>query len=203
MQYKINTDPRKLIGKRPNLAEENSLTDKIVSAFSVSPERAPLPPLSPLPPYSSLPHRKKNPKGIAIAGSILNFLPFLYLIIFFLQGFRSGHFLPIYMYPILVQALRFVPFLGGLLLYLAARAANVYRKATGWITLANVVFSIASILFVTDWVRTRDPAMLTNANAWGYLAFTIASLLCMLALCVFSMLMLQHVFQKKAPDAAA
>ena len=37
MQYKINTDPKKMIGKRPNLAEEESVTDNIVSALSVPP----------------------------------------------------------------------------------------------------------------------------------------------------------------------
>ena len=46
MQYKINTDPKKMIGKRPNLAEEESVTDNIVSALSVPPEDMPLPPLS-------------------------------------------------------------------------------------------------------------------------------------------------------------
>ena len=38
MKYRIVTDPKKMIGKRPNLAEQNSVTDNIVAALSVPPE---------------------------------------------------------------------------------------------------------------------------------------------------------------------
>ena len=83
MQYKINTDPKKMIGKRPNLAEEESVTDNIVSALSVPPEDMPLPPLSPLPkhtPASATPPRtprKRNPKAPAIIGTVFIYLPVL------------------------------------------------------------------------------------------------------------------------------
>ncbi len=209
MQYRIHTDPRKLIGKRPNLAEEKSVTDEIVSAFSVPPEDMPLPPLSPLPKHTpasqTAPHapRKRNPQGLTIAAALLNVLPFLYPLFFFVHGWTSGHPLPVYLYPILVSAVRFLPVFGGLLLYLAARAANTLRKQVGWIALANVVFSFGGVFFLSEWLPNLDATMLTRVDALGFLAFSAASLLCMIALCVFSVLMLVRVFKKSAPDAKA
>ena len=199
MQYKIHTDPKKLIGRRPNLAEEKSVTDEIVSAFSVPPEDMPLPPLSPLPPTAPRAPRKRNPQGLTIAAAVLNVLPFLYPLFFFVHGWTSGHPLPVYLYPILVLAVRFIPFIGGLLLYLAARAANAFRKWVGWIALCNVVFSLGSVFFLTQWLPNYDPSMLSRTDALGFLAFSSASLLCMIALCVFSVLMLAHLLPKRQP----
>ena len=84
MQYKIVTDPKRMIGKRPNLADEKSVTDDIVSAFSVPPEDMPLPPLSPLPQHTPASAtapaapRKKHPKVLSIIGTVLVYLPLLY-----------------------------------------------------------------------------------------------------------------------------
>jgi len=107
------------------------------------------------------------------------------------------------MYPALALSSRGLTFLGGLLLYLAARAANAFRKPIGWIALGNLVSSVVSVFFVSDWLTGYDPNMLSRSNALWCLAFTFVSLLCMVALCVFSVLMLRRVFQKKSPDAAA
>lgn len=209
MQYRIVTDPKKIIGKRPNLAEQNSITDEIVNAFSIPPEDMPLPPLSPLPAHtpaaSTAPRalRKRNPQGLAIVAALLNALPFLYPLYFFIRGGMSGSPLPFVLYPILVLAVRFIPFVGGLLLYLAARAVNAYRKWIGWTALSNIAFSIGSVFFLTQWLPNCDPSMLTRTDALGFLAFSAASLLCMIALCVFSVLMLVRVFKKSAPAVEA
>ena len=202
MQYRIPTDPKKLIGKRPNLAAEKSVTDEIVSAFSVPPEDMPLPPLSPLPAHTPASAtapaapRKRKPQGLTIAATVLNVLPFIYPLFFYVHGWTSGHPLPFYLYPILVSAVRFIPFLGGLLLYLAARAANAFRKPIGWIALANVVFSLGSVFFLTEWLPNYDPSMLSRSDALGFLLFSAVSLLSMVALCVFSVVMLARVFNK-------
>ena len=163
MQYKINTDPKKMIGKRPNLAEEESVTDNIVSALSVPPEDMPLPPLSPLPkhtPASATPPRtprKRNPKAPAIIGTVFIYLPVLIAAVYFIHGALTGQPLPVLMFPMIMLIARFASYIGGLILYFAARAAQYLKKSVGFTTLAAVVLPIVSSFIFAKPLAAVDP----------------------------------------------
>ncbi len=204
MQYKINTDPKKMIGKRPNLAEEESVTDNIVSALSVPPEDMPLPPLSPLPkhtPASATPPRtprKRNPKVPAIIGTVFIYLPLLVAAVYFVHGALTGHPLPVLMFPMIMLIVRLSSYIGGLILYFSARAAQYLRKSIGFTTLAAVLLPVVSSFIYAKPLAAVDPtsASISPVAGWIALICIAISLLCMLALCVFSVLMLVRAFRK-------
>ena len=210
MQYKINTDPKKMIGKRPNLAEEKSVTDNIVSALSVPPEDMPLPPLSPLPAHTPasqtapLPPRKKNPKALSIVGTVFVYLPILFAVVYFIHGALTGQPLPVLMFPMLMLIARFASYIGGLILYFAARAAQYLKKSIGFTTLAAVLLPIVSSFILAKPLTSVNPASagVNPVAGWIALIFIAISLLCMLALCVFGVLMLIRAFSKRAQSAA-
>ena len=208
MQYKIVTDPKRMIGKRPNLADEKSVTDDIVSAFSVPPEDMPLPPLSPLPQHTPASAtapaapRKKHPKVLSIIGTILVYLPLLYAAVFFVHGALTRHPVPILMFPMLVLIARFFSYVGGLILYFAARAAQYLRKSIGFTALAALLLPIVSSILFAKPLAAIDPTSIGPVAGWIALICIAISLLCMLALCVFSVLMLIRVFRKTDPPAA-
>jgi hypothetical protein len=193
MLHKIVTDPKRMIGKRPNLSAQNSVADEVVSAFSNPQQEPPLPPLSPLPP------RKKNPKGSSIVAAILLFLPFVYPIAFYVNGAVTGQPLPAMMYPLLVLAARLLSIVGGLVLNLAARKTNAFRKPIGWTALANPLVTIPFFVYAYKYSGNRYPDLSTIFGAQILITVsTIASLLCMIALCVFSVLIVIRVFKKRA-----
>lgn len=212
MQYKINTDPKKMIGKRPNLAEEESVTDNIVSALSVPPEDMPLPPLSPLPkhtPASETPPRtprKRNPKVPAIIGTVFIYLPLLIAAVYFIHGALTGQPLPVLMFPMIMLIVRFASYIGGLILYFAARAAQYLRKAIGFTTLAAVLLPVVSSFIYAKPLAAVDPtsASISPVAGWIALICIAITLLCMLALCVFGVLMLVRAFKKaERPEVQA
>lgn len=209
MQYKINTDPKKMIGKRPNLSEEKSVTDNIVSAFSVSPEDMPLPPLSPLPAHTpasqTAPHvpQKKNPKVLSIIGTVFVYLPILFAAVYFVYAALNGRPQPIWMFPMLMLIARFASYIGGLILYFAARAAQYLKKTIGFTTLAAVLFPFVSSFILAKPLTSVNPASAGVSPVAGWIALIciVISFLCMLALCVFAVLMLVRAFPKRAQPA--
>ena len=67
MRYKINADPKRIIGKRPNLSEQNSVADEIVTALSSQQEQ-------PIVPLSSTTTGKPSPWGkiyVILAAALL------------------------------------------------------------------------------------------------------------------------------------
>lgn len=211
MQYKINTDPKKMFGKRPNLAEEESVTDNIVSALSVKPEDMPLPPLSPLPKhtpaYETAPRapRKKHPKVLSIIGTVFIYLPILFAGVYFIHGALTGQPLPALMFPMLMLIARFSSYIGGLLLYFAARAAQYLKKTVGFTTLAAVLLPIVSSFIFAKPLASVDPTSAGVGPVAGWIALICLAitLLCMLALCVFAVLLLVRAFRKNVPDEKA
>ena len=199
MQYKINADPKRIIGKRPNLAAEESVVDGIVTAFTSQQEQ-------PIVPLSSTATGKPSSWGkvYAIIATVLLFAPFLIASVLMIISGAQGYALPAMMLPILAIGFRAYSFIGGLILYLAARKANVLRKTIGWIALANPVVTIPYFIMVLQYGTNREtmagaPAGMFIAN---YVSM-IASLLCMIALCVFAVILLVRVFRKKKPEALA
>lgn len=190
-------------GKRPNLAAQNSVVDEVVAALSVPPEQMPLPPLSPLPPTKPGPPRKKNPQAGTIVGAILVYLPFLYTAVFFVHGAATGHPLPIMMLPMLVLITRIFSHVGGLVLYLSARAAQHLRKSIGFIALFAVLLPIAGTILLAKPISSLDPSSISQTQGWIALGCLAATLLCMTALCVLSVFLIVRVFRKKKPDTVA
>ncbi len=207
MQYKIVTDPKKMIGKRPNLADENSVTDNIVAALSVPPEDMPLPPLSPLPKHTPAsqtaprPTRKKHPKVLSVIGTVFVYLPILFAAVYFVYGALIGRPQTVLMFPMLMLIARFSSYIGGLILYFAARAAQYLRKTIGFTTLAAVLLPIVSSIIFAKPLASVDSTSISQVAGWIALICIAVSLLCMLALCVFSVLMLVRAFRKKKPEA--
>lgn len=197
MQYKINADPKRILGKRPNLSAQNSVADEIVSALSVPPEDMPLPPLSPLPPTAPRPPQKKNPQGSTVAATVLLFLPFLYPVVFYVHGAASGHPLPVLMFPLLVLFARLLSNLGGFIIFLAARSADYLKNTIGLTALAAFILPFAGSLLFGTTLNRVDPARISQTRDWIALACVALGLFCMLALCVFSVLMLARVFHRK------
>lgn len=200
MQYKANIDPKKIIGRRPNLAEKNTVADEIVSALSVPPEDMPLPPLSPLPPTKPSPARKRNPKIGAVAGAILVFLPFLYPFVFFIHGSLTGYPMPVWVYPFFVLIARYLSNIGGLFLYLSARTVDFLRKPIGWVALASFILPMIGSVLLGGLFSRVEPGSISQARGWIGLCFVVAALLCMIALCVFCVLLLIRVFPKQKPE---
>lgn len=200
MQYKINADPKRIIGKRPNLSAQNSAVDEVVAALYVPPERMPLPPLSPLPPTKPSPKPRKNPQAGAIVGTILVYLPFLYTVVFFIHGATTGHPLPAIMFPLLVLITRVFSHIGGLILYLSARAAEHLRKSIGFSALFGVLLPIAGTILLAKPISTLDPSSISQTQGWIALGCLAVALLCMTALCVLSVFLLFRVFRKRKPE---
>lgn len=194
---------RSIHGKRPNLSAQNSVADEIVSALSVPPEDMPLPPLSPLPPTTPRPPQKQNPQGSSVAATILLFLPFLYPIVFYVHGVATGHPLPVLMFPLLVLFARLLSNVGGFILYLAARSADCLKKTIGLTALAAFILPFAGSLLFGTTLNRVDPARISQTRDWIALACVALGLFCMLALWVFSVLMLVRLFRKKKPKELA
>jgi len=187
-------------GKRPNLSAQKSVADEIVSALSVPPEDMPLPPLSPLPPTAPRPPQEKNPQGSSVAAAILLFLPFLYPIVFYVHGYATGHPLPVLMFPLLVLFARLLSNVGGFILFLAARSADYLKKSVGLTALAAFILPFAGSLLFGTTLNRVDPARISETRDWIALACVALGLFCMLALCVFSVLMLERVFKKRTGE---
>ncbi len=140
---------------------------------------------------------------LSIIGTILVYLPFLFAAVYFVHGALTGHPLPVLVFPMLVLIARFVSYIGGLILYFAARAAQYLRKSVGFTALAAVLLPIVSIILFAKPLAAVDPTSVGQVTGWIGLIFIAISLLCMLALCVLSVLMLIRVFRKENPSVEA
>ena len=180
-------------GQRPNLSANHTVVDEIIYAFTNPQQEPPLPPL---------PRGKKNPQGGSIAAAILLFLPFLYPITFFVQGATTGHPLPVMMFPLLALMARFLSNVGSLVLYLTARTENFLRKSIGWVSLATLALPLASVLLFGKSQYMFNPISdISKTRGLLALISVVFTLLCMIALCVFAVLMLARVFAKRSEEA--
>lgn len=198
MTKNISIKKANIRGKRPNLSAQNSVTDGILSVLSLPPERMPLPPLSPLHPTAPSPQRKHNPRGNAVASVVLLALPFLYTAVFFVHGAMTSHPLPPTMFPMLVLIARFPSNIGGLTLYLAARAENRLRKTVGLLALAAFLLPIFGVISLGNPIAAMDPSNLTSvADQIALFCFALA-FACMIALCLFSIPILVRAFHPQS-----
>lgn len=196
MQYKIHTDPKRITGKRPNLSAQNTVADDIVTAFTSQQEQ-------PIVPLSSTATGKPSPWGkiFGTLAAALVFAPFVIAVVLMIMASAQGYALYLIYYPIYVLAFRNYSIFGGLALYLAARKANKLRKPIGWIALANPLLTIPQFVYAYQRSAGKDIAQVSEWLAVANLVSMIASLLCMIALCVFAVLMLARVFAKRSEEA--
>jgi hypothetical protein len=197
MQYKINTDPKRILGKRPNLSAQNSVADEIVSNFTSQKEQ----PTVPLSPINS---GKSSPWGkvFTIVGAALSFAPFVIALVLMILAYAQGYELYLVYFPIYVLTFRNYSIVGGFILYLAARRTNAFRKPIGWIALANLAVIIPYIIVAVQYFGSPEanPVAGTGLGITA-LSSMVASLLCMLALCVFSVMLLVRAFKKPKKES--
>jgi len=191
---------RKIQGKRPAPSAQTSAADGIINARVVQSEEVPL---SPLPATAAHPPVKHKPYGRAITATILLFTPFLCSITLYFLGLIFGSVLPFDMLISLLILNGILSVIGGLFLYLAARKTNYLRRAVGWVSLALLVLQIDfGIVFLGGGVAYLSGP----ANLPPYILSVILSALlmaCMVALCVFSVLVLLRLTRKKKPKELA
>ena len=195
MQYKIHTDPRRIIGKRPNLSAQNTVADGIVTAFTSQQDQ-------PIVPLSSTATGKPSPWGkiFATLAAALLFAPFLIAVVLMILAYAQGYTMYLIYFPIYVLAFRNYSLFGGLTLYLAARKANALRKPIGWIALANPLLTIPQFVYAIQKGTGQEAALVSEWLVVLNLVSMITSLLCMIALCVFAVLILVRVFAKPAQE---
>jgi len=139
---------------------------------------------------------RRRSRFLSVASAVLIGLPFALPLVFFINGARTNYPLPVLLYPFLVLVFSFLSVVGGLLLYLASRKANHLRKPIGWITLAAFLLPTIGILF-GDYLFQYDYTSFSKPVGLIILITLLLTLLCMLALGVFSALMLKKVFPKR------
>jgi hypothetical protein len=185
-------------GKRQNLSVQNTVTDEIVSVFSVPLEEAPLLPLSPLPTLPPRPHRRRKPMFSAMFASNMLFMPFLYPLMLTIFGVFTNQPLPLDIFMILVLFGSFLSNIGSLLLYIAARAANYLRTTVGIVALTLLVLQVSCLFLFRNNLEGFDPNHLRGMHDLIIMAGFTLIFSCMLALCIFSVLLLLRVFRKKS-----
>ena len=177
------------MGRRVNRTPESDIPEevKIAAAEAKKAERA-----------------RRHSRALAVWGTIMVGLPFVLPVVFFINGALTNHPLPIMMYPYLVLVFFPLADIGGLILYIGSRNANCLRKPIGWTALATTLPTpIATILFGNTLMRFDTTNMNAPINIIVFLLLII-TLLCMLALCVFAVLLLRRVFPKQPkPDPEA
>ena len=153
-------------------------------------------------PLSSTATGKPSPWGkiFSMLAAALVFAPFVIAIVLMGLAYAQGYALSLFYYPIYVLAFRNYSLFGGLALYLAARKANKLRKPIGWIALANPLLTIPQFVYAYQRSAGKDIAQVSEWLAVANLVSMIASLLCMIALCVFAVLILVRVFAKRSKE---
>lgn len=183
-------------GKRKNLSAQNSVADEIVTPFTSQQEQ-------PIVPFTPINSGKPSPWGkvFAIVGTMLSFTPFVISAAAVIFS-RLDWFFTVSFFLLGAIAFRMFSFIGGVILYLAARQINAFRKPVGWIALTHPTLALlvtlvsASIQSHTDlYVRTSD-----GMNIVFYVSLFIF-LLCMIALCVFAVKLLIRAFKKPKKES--
>ena len=182
MKTNITVKPCSYSGKRVNLTPESDIPEevKIATAEAKKTERA-----------------RRNGRALAVWAAVLVGIPFVFPLVFYINGALTNHALPIGVYPYLVLVFGFFSEVGGLILYIASRNANYLRKPIGWTALATALFPlVAGILFGDYLGRFAANDMNRPISIVVFIALLL-TLLCMIALCVFAVLMLRKVFPKQ------
>ena len=182
MSTRVTVKPCPYMGKRVNLTPESDIPEevKIAAAETKKAER-----------------RQSKSRALAVWGTVLVGLPFVLPLVFFINGALTNHPLPIGVYPYLVLLLSVFAKIGGLVLYIASRNANYLRKPISWTALATVLLPMVAAILFQDYLLRFDGTNLNRPMSFVVLIALLLTLLCMLALCVFAVLLLRRVFPKQ------
>ena len=169
-------------GKRVNQTPESDIPEevKIAAAQAKQAERT----------------RRKS-RALAVWGTLLVGLPFVLPLVFFINGALTNHPLPIGVYPYLVMVFCVFAYVGGLILYIGSRNANYLRKPIGWTALATALLPMVATILFQGYLLRFDGTNLNRPVSFVVFVALLLTLLCMLALCVFAVLLLRRVFPKQ------
>ena len=140
---------------------------------------------------------RKNGRALAVWGTVFVGLPFVLPFVFFVNGALTNYPLPFIMYPYLVLVFNLFADIGGLILYIASRNANYLRKQIGWTALATALLPMVAAILFQDYLVRFDVNNLNRPVSVVVFIALLLTLLCMLALCVFAVLLLRRVFPKQ------
>lgn len=182
MKTNITVKPCSYQGRRVNLTPESDIPEEVKLAV-VEAKKAD--------------RTRRNGRALAVWAAVLVGLPFVLPLVFFINGALTNHSLPIGVYPYLVLTFGFFAKVGGLILYNASRNANYLRKPIGWTALATALLPFIAGIFFGDYLSRFVGANLNRPVSIVVFASLLLTLLCMIALCVFAVLMLKRVFPKQ------
>ena len=187
MQNRIMISRKRVIGRRVNATPESDIPEsvKAAQAAETKAERA-----------------RRRSRTLSVIGTVFLWLPFLFPVPFFIHNEVGGAPVPLALYPFLVMSVRFSANIGSLLLYLASRAANALRKPVGWLALAIIVLPTAGLILLGKNLYFLDPASITKPVGFLVMLSMALTLLCMLAVNVFSILLLIHIFRRNRKHSA-
>ena len=140
---------------------------------------------------------RRHGRTLAVWAAVLIGLPFVFPLVFFVNGSLTNHALPIGVYPYLVMIFCIFAEVGGLILYIASRNANYLRKPIGWTALATFFFHLAATVVFQNYMVRFGSTQLNRPVGSTVLIALLLMFLGMLALCVFAVLMLKRVFPKQ------
>ena len=193
-------------GKRLEQKPQELSTEETAVALSDLPQNAPMQPLDPAPATEKVvPHkpRKRKPYGLAIAAAMLAITPILYAFGVNVLGLvlvGRIELILLFLMPLLAIPLSNI---GGILLYLTARAANYMRKPVALVSLELLVLQIGTFMIYRDGLADEFLAQ-NMQHPLLTISLICLILLCMILLCVFSVLMLVHLLPKRhTKDAKA
>ncbi len=182
MKTDISVKPCSCHGRRVNLTPESDIPEevKIAAAETRKAERT-----------------RRNGRTLAVWGTVLVWLPFVLPTVFFINGALTNHTPPIGLYPYLLLAFHMFSNIGGPVLYLASRNANYLRKPIGWTALATPLLILFAAILFQDYLLRFNVTSLNRPISVVVFVALLLMLLCMVALCIFAVLMLKRVFSKQ------
>ena len=182
MKPSVNVKYANIQGRRANQTPESDIPDevKLAAAEAKQAERT-----------------RRNGRALAVWAAILVGLPFALPAVFYINGALTNHPLPIGVYPYLVMIFCIFAEVGGLILYIGSRNAGYLRKPIGWTALATALLPMLAAVLFQDYLVRFDGTNLNRPISVVVFIALLLTLLCMLALCVFAVLMLKRVFPKQ------
>ena len=182
MITRVTVKPCPYRGNRVNLTPESDIPEevKIAAAEAKKAERS----------------RRKS-RALAVWGTVLVGLPFVLPLVFFVHGALRNYPVPIGLYPYVVMAFCVFSYIGGLILYIGSRYANYLQRPIGWTALATALLPMVAAILYQDSLLRFDIANLNRPVSFFVLIALLLALLCMIALCVFAVLLLRRVFPKQ------
>lgn len=178
-RFTIQTCPQ--TGRRVNLTPESDIPEEVKAQIAAKKKAE---------------RNRERSRSLSVWSAVLVWLPFALPLMFFVHGAFTGHPLPILLYPYLVLVFCLSADIGGLLLYIASRKANYFRKPVGFLTLAIFLLPVVSNIIFGDYLLKFDYTRISKLSGVIVFAALLLTFFCMVALCVFSVLMLRKVFPR-------